>query len=125
MGASPTHTEDTALQTPVRFRSGQVVCYQSFARAQGGTREFASQVPTSTLPANITSYGRGAGVGRGRGVGAHLPSHGVAVGVGVGVAVGVGLAVGVGVGVNVGVGVGVGVGVRLGVPAQYLPPVFK
>src|SRR5207244_12047086 len=36
MGASPTHTEDTALQTPVRFRSGQVVCYQSFARAQGG-----------------------------------------------------------------------------------------
>ena len=44
MGASSTHTEDTALQTPVRFRSGQIVCYQSFARAQGGTREFASRV---------------------------------------------------------------------------------
>ena len=95
MGASPTHTEDTALQTPVRSRSGQVVCYQSFARAQGGTREFASQVPTSTLPANITSYGRGAGVGRGLGVGAHLPVHGVGVGVGVGVAVGVGVGVAV------------------------------
>src|SRR6266705_1479277 len=102
MGASPTHTEDTALQTPVRFRSGQVVRYQSFARAQGGTREFASQVPTSTLPANITSYRRGAGVGRGLGVGAHLPVHGV--GVGVGVAVALGVAVGVMVGVGVGVG---------------------
>ena len=109
MGASPTHTEDTALQTPVRFRSGQVVCYQSFARAQGGTREFASQVPTSTLPANITSYRRGAGVGRGLGVGAHLPVHGVGVGVGVGVAVAVGVAVTVGVAVAVAVGVGVGV----------------
>src|SRR5437773_9750953 len=102
MGASPTHTEDTALQTPVRFRSGQVVCYQSFARAQGGTREFASQVPTSTLPANITSYGRGAGVGRDRGVGVCL---GVAVGVAVAVGVGVGVAVGVTVGVTVGVAV--------------------
>ena len=89
MGASPTHTEDRALQTPVRFRSGQVVCYQSFARAQGGTREFASQVPTSTLPANITSYGRGAGVGRALGVGLTL-GVGVALGVEEGVAVGVG-----------------------------------
>jgi len=102
MGASPTHTEDTALQTPVRFRSGQVVCYQSFARAQGGTREFASQVPTSTLPANITSYGRGAGVGRDLGVWLGL-------GVGVGLAVGVGVAVGVVLGVGVAVAVAVGV----------------
>ena len=126
MGASPTRTEDTAFQTPVRFRSGQVVCYQSFARARGGTREFASQVPTSTLPANITSYGRGAGVGRGLGVGEHLPLHGVGVGVGVGVAVGVGDAVGVGVGVRVAVGVAVAVGVGVGPPcAQYLPPVLK
>jgi hypothetical protein len=40
---------------------------------------------------------------------------------GVAVAVGVGDAVGVAVGVTVGVGVGVGPGM----PAQYLPPVFK
>jgi len=104
MGASSTHTEDTALQTPVRFRSGQIVCYQSFARAQGGTREFASQVPTSTLPANITSYGRGGGVGRGLGVSAGL---GVGEGLGVEVGVAVGVAVAVTVGVNVGVVVGV------------------
>ena len=110
MGASPTHTEDTALQTPVRFRSGQVVCYQSFARAQGGTREFALQVPTSKLPANITSYGRGAGVGRALGVGATL-GVGEGVGVEVGVAVGVAVEVAVGLGLAVAAGVGVGVAV--------------
>ena len=110
MGASPTHTEDRALQTPVRFRSGQIVCYQSFARAQGGTREFASQVPTSTLPANITSYGRGGGVGRALGVGATL-GVGEGLGVEVGVAVGVAVEVAVGLGLAVAVGVGVGVAV--------------
>ena len=103
---------------PLPFRAGSVL--QSFARAQGGTREFASQVPTSTLPANITSYGRGAGVGRGLGVGASL---GVGVGLGVDVGVGVGLgvavaaavAVGVAVGVDVAVEVAVAVGVAVGV----------
>ena len=120
MGASSTHTEDRALQTPVRFRSGQVVCYQSFARAQGGTREFASQGPTSTVPANITSYGRGAGVGRALGVGATL-------GVGEGLGVEVGVAVGVAVAVAVGVGlpVAVGVGVVLRSPAYRVPRLLK
>ena len=78
---------------PLPFRAGSVL--PIIRASTRGTREFASQVPTSTLPANITSYGRGAGVGRGLGVGAHLPVHGVGVGVGVGPA------------------------------AQYLPPVFK
>jgi len=83
-----------------------------------------------TIPIDVTTYGRGAGVGRGEpvgdgggvrrgggvgrpdeagcglGVGEHLPEHGVGVGVGVGVAVGVGLAVGVGEAVAVAVGVG-------------------
>ena len=93
---------------PVCIRSGQTVRYQSFARAQGRTREFASQVATSTLPANITIYGRGGGVGRTLGLG---PDLGVGVGLGVKVGVIVGVAVGVAVGVVLGVVVGVAVGV--------------
>jgi len=41
VGASRTHTKDTALQMPVYFRSGQAVRYQSVTRPQGITREFA------------------------------------------------------------------------------------
>ena len=35
MGAPHTHTEDTAQQTPVRFRSGRQCATQSLAPAQG------------------------------------------------------------------------------------------
>jgi hypothetical protein len=92
MGASRTHTEDTARQTPARFRSGQAVRYPVSRASRGrGTRKFL--VPT--VPISATIYGRGTGIGRGLGVG-----EGLGVKVGVGVAVGVGVTVGVGVGVG-------------------------
>ena len=79
MGASATHTEDSTPDArPLPFKAGSVL--PIIRASTRGTCEFASQVPTSTLPANITSYGRGAGVGRGLGVGEHLPVHGVGVG---------------------------------------------
>jgi len=95
MCAPRTHTEDTAHQTPVRFRTGQEVRYPVTRASTGrGTREFLAP----TVPISATIYGRGTGVGRSLGVGE-----------------------GLGVGVSVAVGVGVG---PCGC-AQYLPPVFK